>query len=219
MPPASTRIARMISQLVFLSLFMVLLLMGNARLWIVVFGIGILASFVFSRIYCGWMCPINTLLRPINWIYAKAGVKRRKAPQIQSRNALATIIVAVFVLAMVATQLYEIKIPVFPLILVVGIVITLLFEEELFHKYLCPFGVILRMTSSISRLGMTVRNKDCVNCYRCIRACPNGAIFINSNAGAAIDRPDCLVCFRCQEVCPNGSFQYGKITAQREEAE
>jgi len=196
---------------------MALFLMGNIRLWIVIFVIGILISLVFSRIYCGWMCPIYTLFRPINWIYARAGVKRRKTPHIQRRNTLATIIVAVFVLVMIATQLHVIKIPVFPLILVIGVVITLFFEEEFFHKYLCPFGIILGVTSRISRLGMLVRGKECVNCYRCIRVCPNGALSISGETGITISRPDCLVCLRCQEVCPKDSFQYGRIAAQREE--
>ena len=67
---------RNIIQVIFLLLFAFLAFNGKMQLWIIVFGIGLLISLIWGRIYCGWICPINTVLRTKKYIYNK--IKRRK---------------------------------------------------------------------------------------------------------------------------------------------
>jgi pyruvate formate lyase activating enzyme len=41
----------------------------------------------------------------------------------------------------------------------------------------------------------------CLVCDACLRACPEGAIRIESDGRRSIDRPKCTLCGRCVEVC------------------
>lgn len=208
MSPSAKSTARIISQLAFLALFFALLLIGIIRAWVAVFVIGVIISIFLSRIYCGWMCPIGTLFRPIGWICKRLGVKRIPAPRVEKRFPLVIVVIAAFIMAMVLTQVTGLQLPIFLLILVIGVGVTLVFEEELFHKFLCPFGAILWLTSRFAPWRMNV-NGDCVNCERCVGVCPNGAI-TTDRGGVSIVRSDCLVCFHCQDVCPRASIRYGR---------
>jgi polyferredoxin len=201
--------ARTIFQIVFLSIFIGSLILGSIRLWVVVFVAGVIVSLMFSRIYCGWVCPIGTLFIPIRWIYQSLGLKRVKPPSIKRRLPLAISVMVAFFIGMFTLTNNSIGISALPLVLLVGVGVTLFFEEELSHKYLCPFGAILWMTSRVSKRTMHYEG-GCKGCERCVRVCPNGAISIGGG-GADIEGPDCLMCFRCQEICPSGSFRYGPV--------
>lgn len=71
-------ILRIAVEITFFIVFAAILLAGFTQLWLVIFGIGVIASIVFDRFYCGWMCPIGTLARPIGWLYEKLGIDRRE---------------------------------------------------------------------------------------------------------------------------------------------
>ena len=55
---------RIIIEIVFLGLFEILFFRGSIQLWLAVFVAGALLSLFFGRIYCGYICPMNTLFRP-----------------------------------------------------------------------------------------------------------------------------------------------------------
>ena len=64
--------------MVFLLLFSFLASKGSIQLWIIIFGIGLL---IWGRFYCGWVCPINTVLRIKNWIYKKLNINVFDTPK------------------------------------------------------------------------------------------------------------------------------------------
>lgn len=51
-----------IFQLIFLGVFVMLIKLGKLQLWFAIFLISIIATPLFGRFYCGWLCPINTLM-------------------------------------------------------------------------------------------------------------------------------------------------------------
>lgn len=52
----------------FLSAFLFVLANGRMMLWLGLFGVSLLAALVFGRIYCGYVCPMNTVMIPADWI-------------------------------------------------------------------------------------------------------------------------------------------------------
>src|SRR6056297_977702 len=72
---------RIITQLFFLGIIVLLFLTKRMQLWIFIFGAGVLVSVFFSRFYCGWVCPIGTLMRFQTWVYKLFHIKRIKTPK------------------------------------------------------------------------------------------------------------------------------------------
>ncbi|MCK4259672.1 MAG: 4Fe-4S binding protein [Halanaerobiales bacterium] len=71
---------RLFIQIIFLGIFLFLMVTGKAQFWMGFIFISILLSTFFGRFYCGWACPINTLIRPVNWLKKKLGLQRKDVP-------------------------------------------------------------------------------------------------------------------------------------------
>ena len=54
-----------IIRILFLALFLFLLVSGKMMLWLALFGVSLIAALIFGRIYCGYACPMNTLMIPV----------------------------------------------------------------------------------------------------------------------------------------------------------
>ena len=66
-----TTVWRRVIQIAFLGLFMALLVTGKMQLWMGIFVLGVLASLFWSRLYCGWICPINTTMEGLTFVKKK----------------------------------------------------------------------------------------------------------------------------------------------------
>ena len=203
-------VLRLTSEILALLLFVFLLKNKMLQLWLVIFGASILGSFLFGRFYCGWICPIETLFRPINWIYAKLKIKRLKTPKVLKNNVVRWGILALFLFLLVATKIFHLKINLLLYITVLSIAITLIFEEELWHKYLCPFGTILALSSRKSLFGLNIDKNSCALCNICQSKCPINVIS-KENSQMKINTRECLLCFKCTESCPKVSIKYTKL--------
>ena len=58
-------------------------------LWLGIFGITLLLALLLGRVYCGWMCPMNTLMLPTAWLSKKLNLQAKIAPNwLKSNNCL-----------------------------------------------------------------------------------------------------------------------------------
>ena len=71
-------------------------------------------------------------------------------------------------------------------------------------RYLCPSGALLGLLSRRPLVRRRV-SQDCLDCGKCQKACPMGAIPENP---LATNHQECLVCRTCQEVCPVGAVGF-----------
>ncbi len=67
-----------IIRILFLALFLFLIANGKVMLWLVLFAVRLIAVLIFGRVYCGYVCPLNTLIVPVEWLSKK--LKRRTSP-------------------------------------------------------------------------------------------------------------------------------------------
>lgn len=206
----SKKYLRMASQIIFLLLFAFFFYMNRLQLWIVVFLIGAVASIGLGRFYCGWICPMNALSRPIIWLKDKLSFVDIGVPDILRSMKLRYSIVLIFFGTMVILRVLGMQLPVLLIITVIGVAFMTVFDQELFHKYLCPYGTILSFSSKPSRYVMKVDTKECIECGRCQSVCPTDTIETLDSGKRQVVDGECLKCFKCQDVCLADCIGYRK---------
>ncbi len=206
---------RLVVQILALLLFTYLLSSGRNKLWMLIMLALLILTPLGGRLYCGWLCPINTLLRPVSWLRSKkAGRPAPALPRVRWISWLRVTIFILFLLLFAMTLRGMIKINLILILAPFAILTTVFFSAAVWHRYFCPFGVLFSLPASVSRWRFRINPDLCRACGRCQRVCPAGAI--------AVDEPSaktyhilpryCLSCFTCQEVCPHSSIE---LTAAR----
>ncbi len=199
---------RIILEVILLGVFVLLLYKHSVQKWMIVFGTGIILSLMFSRFYCGWMCQMNTLFRPINWLYGKLGIKRLKTPKFLKHKAIRYILLITIVAAMILTMKFKIHINLILYITISSIILTLIFEESFWHSNVCPYGTILSLSSRPAKKSVKIDEDNCTACGLCQKVCPSEAIITLENKKRRITKNICLTCFKCQEVCSSNAIAY-----------
>ena len=91
---------RTLVQLVFLGIFLLLMLKNKAQLWMGFIFISIILTSLFGRFYCGWACPINTLIRGMNWIKKKFNIKDKSIPEVLKSEKPRRVIFVLFLIGL-----------------------------------------------------------------------------------------------------------------------
>lgn len=199
---------RIIFEILFLGAFSFLLNVNNLQKWLLIFGSGIILSIFFSRFYCGWACQMNTLFRPINWLYGKLGIKRLKTPGFFKYKAVRYVVLVLILASMVLTKRFNIKVNLLLYITIISVLITIIFEESFWHSHLCPYGTILSLSTRPAKLSVKIDEEKCTTCGLCQKVCPSESIITLDTKKRQITRNSCLTCFKCQEVCPGNAISY-----------
>ena len=199
---------RLITELLFLGIFIFLIFNHSLQKWLPIFGAGVILSLFFSRFYCGWMCQMNTLFRPINWLYGKLGIKRLKTPAFFKFKAVRYIILILILTSMVLTMKFKLKVNLLLYVTIASVAVTLIFEESFWHNHVCPYGTILSLSSRPAKLSVKIDEEKCTACGLCQKVCPAEAITTLDNKKRQITTNSCLTCFKCQEVCPSDAIAY-----------
>lgn len=194
-------------QVLLLALFVFLIINGKVQVWMGLLLFGILASIFLGRFYCGWMCPINTVFKWITWAKKKLHIDRLKTPKFLKNKWVRILAFAIFAMVFAFIMIAKAKIPVLPALFLIGVLITLFFPEELWHRYLCPYGSMLRLSSSRTKHTMVVDEDTCNNCGICKKVCPGVAIEKEAKSHKIL-KGDCLVCMECVAACPQNSISY-----------
>jgi polyferredoxin len=203
-----THTLRIIVEIAFLALFGFLFFRGSIQLWLGVFAAGALLSLVFGRIYCGWICPMNTLFRPITWTRKKLNIKPLKTPGFLKHPAARIVFVVLFFGTMLITKRMGMELPVPAIITGLSVLVVIFFEEALWHNSICPYGTIFSLSSRPAKKGMAIDEAECISCGKCQKVCPSNAIDTLDTKKRRIRKPDCLVCRSCAEVCSVGAIKY-----------
>lgn len=190
-----------------LALFIFLTISGKVQLWIGLFVVSILAALLLGRVYCGWLCPINTAMKGVSWMKKKLRIKSARIPAWLEKPWVRMTALGLFAAAFAFTMISGKKLPVLPALFMLGVLLTLVFPEELWHRYLCPYGLILCLPARKSRRAMTIDPDACNNCGMCGRVCPASAV-VKRERQHEIRKSDCLVCLDCSRTCKQKAIHY-----------
>lgn len=93
--------------------------------------------------------------------------------------------------------------------LFIGLVIVLpiLTKRRIQCACFCPFGAMQSFTNLISPFDIRIDSEKCVQCRRCIQACP---VFALREENLAAERPalTCVKCGKCADICPQRAITY-----------
>ncbi|MDD4324500.1 MAG: 4Fe-4S binding protein [Eubacteriales bacterium] len=208
------RLPLLLIRVAFLALFIFLVINGKTLLWLVLFGVSLVLGIFFGRLYCGYMCPINTVMMPVSQSTKKRG-GGKDAPKWLESGKVAWISLAVSVAIYTFTRLVLQKnFPVLLIWLVLAVVVTLRYKPYVFHNKICPFGVLQRLFARSPRFSQYVDKIGCDGCRDCEKVCPAEAIKVKADEKAEIDSQACLQCKNCEFICHTKTIKYGETARQ-----
>lgn len=200
-------------RLLFLVLFVVLIMNEKMVLWLALFAVSLVAEPVFGRFYCGYMCPMNTVMIPTDWMSRKLKITTDKAPEWLKSGRFAWVVLAVSMASMlVFKRLMGINLSILPILLGVSVLVTLRYHPSVFHNLLCPFGAVQKIFARKPVFSHRVDQDKCIGCKLCEKVCPSTAIKVTAmDRKAHVGDNICHQCTNCQQVCPKSAISYAKM--------
>lgn len=208
---------------------------------LVLSGIMILLTLIFGRFFCGWMCPLGTLIDFTEWAFNKKpapkGRERDPKKLVQVKFGVLIFVLAASVLSVQWIYFFD---PMVIMTRFVGMVIIPV-ERSLLHGK--PFSVLhaeqfILFVAAILLLSMVARRfwcrficplgalygllarfsifdfnqEGCKGCPRCQKSCPTAAI-VNPKDGG-LRSSECIRCFNCLDACPASVRSVGIRTVE-----
>jgi polyferredoxin len=193
-------------------------------------------SFVFRKSFCSWLCPVGTLSEWL-WQGGRALVGRNiELPRwldIPLRG-LKYVLLGFFVwviAGMSADALREFLGSPYGLVadvkmldffrelgivgasvLLVLVVLSVLVKNA-WCRFLCPYGALLGLVSSLSPVRIRRDPDACLDCAKCAKACPSA---LPVDRLLSVKSPECTGCLECVAACPaRGALDLAVIRRRR----
>jgi polyferredoxin len=84
-------------------------------------------------------------------------------------------------------------------IVIAGLMIASVFVQNLWCRYLCPYGALLGFVSMLSPLRIRRNPESCIDCAKCTKVCASA---LPVDQLITIKSAECTACMECVAVCP-----------------
>ncbi|GFR34535.1 4Fe-4S binding protein [Thermobrachium celere] len=186
----------------------------------VMLGIVIFLSILFGPVFCGWICPLGSVQEWLGRLGKKIFGRRYNnfIPQKLDKRLrylrYFTFAWIVYVIAKTGKLLFNNVDPYYALfnfwtgevtiqaiIVLIVVLVSSLFIERPWCKYLCPLGGFLGLFNFLSILKIRRNKNTCISCKACDMVCPMNIVVSDKDV---IKNHQCIRCLKCtSEVsCP-----------------
>lgn len=199
-------------RILFLALFLFITITGNMVLWLALFGVSLVAAVFFGRVYCGYVCPMNSVMIPTQWISKKLKLQTDKTPKWLEKGIFPWVFLGVSVIVMLLfKKMIHINLPILLVWLAISIFVTLRYKPRVYHNLICPFGALQKTLGRFAVFSKKVDAKTCIGCRKCEKVCPSEAIIVSDeDKKAVITTKLCHQCTNCSDVCSVSAINYTK---------
>jgi MauM/NapG family ferredoxin protein len=186
--------------------------------------VAILASSVFGAQVAGWLDPMSIVTRSYAVVVLPAADRAAKAVLEKSAGSESVRAKAPALAAsarktedtlkdlniLYDQNHYYYQFGAFALILV-ALVGVQAYQKRFWCRKLCPLGAMLAIAGKWRPLGVRLDDAKCIDCGKCRRICPVGAI-----QGKALSPEECTFCGSCVRPCPVDalSVRFGHAKSQ-----
>lgn len=179
-------------------------------------------SFLFRKAFCSWLCPVGTISEML-WRLGKSTFRRNfRLPQWADvpLRGLKYILLGLFLYAVGSMSVEAMRaflegpygliadvkmlnffrlLGVTGAVVIAALVLLSVFIQNLWCRYLCPYGALLGLPALVSPLRIRREKSLCIDCAKCAKACPS---LLPVDKLVTIKSAECTGCLECVAVCP-----------------
>ena len=117
---------RKLIQLAFLFIFFFIIAKGNMFIWLGLFLISLIGSVIFGRFYCGYICPMNTVMGATGNLSKKLNWSTKSVPKVlQSKYLPWIVLVLMFGTMVLSKKVFHQEVPILIVLMIVSVLVTL----------------------------------------------------------------------------------------------
>ncbi len=214
-----------------------------AMIGVIAFGLILLTTLFFGRIWCGYLCPVGGFSELVSRLLNdRWKIEYRWLPQFQIRYSyLGTYLIVLPAIGVSACTLCNfVTVPrlveamsggagglafIFSAVGLVNLSLLLLLgffssKGRAYCQFMCPIGAIDGIVNSFgSRFRSThrirVAKERCTGCNVCARNCMCGAIKMIDKV-AVVEQSSCMDCHECVDVCDWNAIEWTTASRHKE---